>query len=851
MRLHSLLTSLFLSCAGAVLAVPALPGLINVTQPDGSAISVHIHGDEHFHYYTDAFGNPLKVDENGFLVKSDDFPVRPLSSPQTLALASGKYTSYPTVGRQRALVVLVQFSDNSFTYGHESFKRMLNETGYSDYGAAGSARDYYIENSGGNFLPDFDVYGPVTLSHPMSYYSANDDAKAYEMVVEACRALDKDVDFSVYDRDDDGWVDNVYLFYAGYGRADGGSMSTVWPHSSNVYRKGTTLLLDGVQIGQYACSNELIGNTRSMVGIGTFCHEFGHVLGLPDLYSTSDSGALTVGYWSLMDHGNYADNGRCPVAMTAYERYYLGWTDPLILSESANLLLPSVDANIGMRVNGSDAEEYFLLEYRRRSGWDSYAPGEGLLVWHIDYDRDIWNNNSVNNLPSHPYVRLLPADGALSLIGDGGDTYPGTSGATSIPDFRSWNGASSGISITDIVKNGDYMTFKVNGGAPSPNAPTVNVANITDCEADVLVSGVDLPALLSVSYAEDGRWRYLPGYTFRPSDTLTTTSLTELVPTTSYRVTAYGCSGASLSTPSETTFRTIEPGIRYYAPDGLVASDVFSNTFTLSWDELPFANEYFLTVSHQGEGAAEESVVDFADKTNLPDGWLTTATNTISVNGYYGATAPALRLTNNAEKVESPVFAQPVKSLSLWLRGYQASAGCSLTVYGLVGGSWIELAVISPVDNSAGKTYAFGPETLLDPTALRFVYTSAGAGSVCLDDIKVGLCNTVIDIFDLDNVSVGNTTSYTLEGLEPSISYRCVVKASDGTHYSMPSDVLNVTTTDSSSVDTTVVENQAYAVFDIAGRKVADSVTRDSLSTLRPGIYIIRGETTVEKLIVR
>lgn len=838
-----------MACAGAAYAVPALPGLMEIAQPDGSTIKARLMGDEHYHYYTDAAGRPLAPDAAGYLRPAERIPAPTREQREARALprkaSDSKYTSYPTKGHQKALILLVEYSDNSFTFGYDYFNRMLNETGYNTYG---SARDYYVENSGGNFLPDFDVYGPVKLAHPMSYYSANDDAKAFEMVVEASRALDGDINFADYDRDGDGWVDNIYVFYAGYGEADGGGVNTVWPHSSNVYRKGTTLRLDGVQIGQYACSNELIANSRQMVGIGTFCHEFGHVLGLPDLYSTSDAGIVTPGYWSLMDHGNYANNGRCPVAMTAYERYYLGWADPMTLTDKSAIRLPSIDKNLGLRINGSDAEEYFLLEYRQKSGWDSYAPGEGLLVWHIDYDRDAWNMNTVNNTESHQRVRILPADGSRTTIGDAGDTYPGTTGATTIGDFKSWNGASSGIALSDIALDGDFVTFKVNGGAASPESPTFSISDVTDCEATASFTGGQ-GLLVSVSYTQDGRTRYFPGHTFLGVDN-GRIALEGLTPSTAYTLTAYASDGAALSTPTQKTFTTAMPGIRFKKPENVAATSVTSTGFTLEWDALEGASGYRLTVWHDGSAAGEESIVDFADKTNLPEGWTTTATATMSVSGYYGAAAPSLRMSNNAEMIESPLYEEPIQSLSFWLRGYQAASGNALEIYGLIDGEWTLLERETGIDNTAGKTFSYGETTLRGAKALRMSYSSTG-GSLCLDDIRVGLGDATVEEKDMDKADIGNRTSYTVEGLSAGTTYRAILTATDGSHESLPSQTIEVTTAGASTgLESPATADETYSIHDIAGRLISTGSQLD-LSSLPKGIYIIKSRNGSKKILVK
>lgn len=849
MKFRHILTGMSLLLAADAMAVGAKQGLITLTQPDGTRIEAYLEGDEAFHYYTDAAGNLLQADSGGFLRKADasDWLEAKRAVAKARRNADSKYTSYPTKGHQKALVMLVNFADNSFTFGHDYFERMLNAT---DYGSWGSARDYYIENSGGNFIPEFDVYGPVTLANRMTYYSANDDEKAYEMVVEACRQLDGEINFADYDRDGDGWVDNIYVFYAGYGEADGGGINTVWPHSANVYRKGATLLLDGVQIGQYACSNELEANTRNLVGIGTFCHEFGHVLGLPDLYSTNGASVVTPGYWSIMDHGNYANGGKTPVALTAYERYFLGWTEPIVIEGDAAGLLPEIAENIAYRINGADPEEYFLLENRRKSGWDTYAPGEGLLVWHIDYDRDQWNLNSPNNDATHQRVRILPADGTNTTQGDAGDTYPGTANVTSIQDFRSWNGASAGIRLSDISKDGAYVTFRVNGGGTEPPAPAVTISGITDCEATATIAEPAV-TLLTLQYTEEGRTRHAYGYSALSTGNAGTTELTGLEPETGYTLKAYRLDGCSLSLPAQKTFTTLAPGIRFFAPEGLAATDITSTGFTLSWNEVATATEYFVSICHEGEGAASAVTIDFADKTNLPQGWTTTATNTMSVGGYYGEAAPSLRMANNAEIIESPEFGSAAKTLTLWMRGYQAAPAASIEIYGKCSGEWTKIATISNIDNSSGKTYSYSEAELNDAMAIRITYVSpTGTGSVCIDDIRVGLGNETVTVYDLENVSAGADCMKTIDGLRPGVDYYVTVTATDGHHTSKVSEILTVTTAKSNCVAEELAEgNASVEVYSTSGFLLYKGEGVESLP-LPKGIYVMRQGTATRKIYI-
>jgi len=332
-------------------AVPAKPGLITMIQPDGTEIQVRIIGDENAHYYLSEDGYLLVNDNNTFYYGNADasgnivnsrIKAMPLASRSAEATgflrtvnmekvyaalqrrdaARAKVrrsavpqksqiglfdTGFPSKGEQKGLVVLVEYKDVKFTHNdpYSYFNRMLNEDGFSDYGGTGCAAEYFRECSDNQFRPKFDVYGPITLSQNMSYYGGNDysgnDKNPQKMAIEACQQLDATVDFSEYDRDGDGFIDNVFIFYAGRGEASGGSSNTVWPHSWNVTAaEYTSYIFDGVQLDRYACSNEWEGSRPD--GVGTFIHEFSHVMGLPDLYATSYTSAFTPGGWSVLDH---------------------------------------------------------------------------------------------------------------------------------------------------------------------------------------------------------------------------------------------------------------------------------------------------------------------------------------------------------------------------------------------------------------------------------------------------------------------------------------------------------------------------------------------------------------------
>ncbi len=263
-------------------------------------------------------------------------------------------SNFPSMGEQRSLVILVEFADVSMTLDnpHDYFSRMLNESGFSDWGGTGSARDYFIECSNGQFSPQFDVYGPVTLPNKMAYYGANsadgNDRRPAQMIADACAALDDEIDFSLYDLDKDGSIDNVFVFYAGEGEAAGGAPETIWPHSWYVTAGlMRDQLFDGVLLDRYACSCEwvVLDKKGRPDGVGTFIHEFSHVLGLPDLYSTGYSTCFTPDTWSTLDGGAYNNEGCTPPLYSAFERYALGWLKPFDMTASASVTLNPIGNN--------------------------------------------------------------------------------------------------------------------------------------------------------------------------------------------------------------------------------------------------------------------------------------------------------------------------------------------------------------------------------------------------------------------------------------------------------------------------------------------------------------------------
>lgn len=505
-----------------VLAKPASGRIIIENQPDGTTIEIRLNGDEFFHYLSTVDGYPLLLTHDGsynYARINEDGAIEPtgfrahnpnMRSASELQFISQlnvsndiinraahlnrakrkgpglKSDNFPTKGEHPALVLLVEFQDVKFdTYNKDRNKYsmysddengvyrywndMLNKQGFDGFGGTGSCRDWFIQNSTdaeGNpqFIPTFDVFGPITLPGNVADYGRNnnnnDDMNPQQMVIDACSLLDDQIDFSKYDRNGDGEVDNIFIFFAGYGEADAGAKfaDTIWPHSWDLTKGNQQFVMDGVTINHYACSNETDYFMNRPDGIGTFVHEFSHVLGLPDLYATQQgSTAYTPGEYSVLDYGPYNNNGRTPPNYSAFERYALDWLNPAEYGESGEYTLGNIaETNRAYIVKTAADNEYFLIENRQNSGWDMYIPGHGMIIWHIDYDPAIFKTNSVNNTANHQYVDLVEANKRYQSKYASGHTFPGENNVTTYT-FSDWNRKSCGISLSNISESGDGM----------------------------------------------------------------------------------------------------------------------------------------------------------------------------------------------------------------------------------------------------------------------------------------------------------------------------------------------------------------------------------------------------------
>lgn len=340
----------------------------------------------------------------------------------------GKPTQY--VGSKRGLIILMEFPNLKFinknkngkTFDvHDMWNDLANKENLKAVNGVlvnGSIRDYFVAQSYGKFAIDFDVKGPYTAKNKYAYYGRNVDYggvsfddRPYELIIEACKAADPEVDFKDYDWDEDGEVDQVYVVYAGHGEASYDDPELIWPHESIISgHTGAPLTLQGMTIDTYACGNELDSSDR-IFGIGTICHEFSHCLGLPDVYDIEYSGETeTPGQFDLMDAGNYNGDGWYPAGYSAFERFFCGWLEPRRVGSVADVgeLQPlhlHPDAAIIEQFEGST--NYYLVENRVKESWDKFLPSHGLIAWHINYDLEVWKLNRVNVDPNNMGITIV------------------------------------------------------------------------------------------------------------------------------------------------------------------------------------------------------------------------------------------------------------------------------------------------------------------------------------------------------------------------------------------------------------------------------------------------------------
>jgi M6 family metalloprotease-like protein len=502
-------TLLVLLAASTTYAVPASPVDYTLRQPDGASFTARQWGDEwnrgwqtadgytidrspsdgYWRYVVPSLGGLRNASPQGGIVGQSPPPagIEPGLRPEPLLRSSSPgrvqapARAVSSFGAANVPVLMVNFADTTTTYVPNDFEELLFGAG------SGSMRAYYEEASYGAFTvssgPD-GVAGWFQAAENMAYYGANSggwDIRPAELVREAVAAADGSMNFADYDMDNDCEVDTVMIVHQGEGEEAGGGADTIWSHkwdltSAKFYGDGdgayvtndSTAQCPQIKVNAYSIQPETLWG--SMISIGVFAHEYGHSLGLPDLYDT-DYSSRGVGDWSIMAGGSWNNRGKTPAHFSAWAKKRLGWVTPTVVDgELANESITEAAFNADVYQLGDDTE-YFLIENRQRVGFDAYLDGAGLAIWHVDEnapDNDSECDPTQSDCAfSHPKVRLMQADGDWDLEnarnnGDAGDLFPGWMGNRSFTPASdpnsNWYTSASDVYITDIGDSGTTMT---------------------------------------------------------------------------------------------------------------------------------------------------------------------------------------------------------------------------------------------------------------------------------------------------------------------------------------------------------------------------------------------------------
>ena len=952
---------LLLLVSYSVSAVPAYPYPVKVTQPDGTTLTVILKGDEFHRYHTTEDGYLITKDNSGVFnyarmessgrlistgVKAADAarrttPERELvaglshatipaavnkmmrSKGAKPAAVSATPARFPITGSPRSLVILVEFKDLSYKVSspQTAFTDLLNQQGYSANGGTGSARDYFRDNSMGTFSPQFDVVGPYKLNNNFKYYGENDaddyDKNPVQMIVDACAKADSaGVDFSIYDTDGDGLVDNVFVYYAGYNEAEWGGVNTIWPHRWGIYPaaiyggdsnySGTvaSVTFDGKRVEDYACTSELRGSSgTNMAGIGTFTHEFGHVLGLADMYATDGAEHQTLSDWNIMDGGAYLNSGRTPPAYNAFERFQLGYLTPELLQNypvnvSLDTLLSSnkaylISSTTNHNLNGSNPTpaEFFLLENRQNKGWDKYLPGHGMLVYRINYNQNDWDYNEPNNKPNAMGVDIMEADGIASDATLAGDPFPGTANKTSY-ELVLRSGTKLYKKISNITETSGKITFSVDKIAAIETAATsltfTSEVNTTSALQSVKITSVNLSGTgltLSITGTDAAMFTFNGNGTLPLAGGEVFISFTPTTPgnkTAELRIT--DGTVVSLVTLSGTV--TLQPlGIPVVPAD---AGSILANAtgFTAAWNAVDRANSYLVDVYTKTEGGGIQTILsenfmkftkgqpngspDGTDISSKLDdytqmtGWTGTKVFQAGGSAKMGSSdklgylvTPALNLSadggNFTLQFDATAWNGDDKSLKIFVNGQQVHT-------------------VTDLDNSTYtfKTYSVPLTGGSSSTKIKFEGNKASNGRFMLDNVLVTQGSGGVKIPVLNSPFSTTGTSYQVTNLESAKSYYYTVRAVNEWQTSTLSGEvgpITLVTTGTENVHSDRLhvwvndralcfysnEGENVEIFNLSGQKMLISKASEGLNILPvqiSGVLIVKVGNRVGKVIV-
>ena len=765
--------------------VSAYPNPVTITQPDGSKITVLLKGDERMKWGQTADGYSVmrnsngvfeyaKLDANQNMVPSglqarnqqerSNAEIQFLSTtPKGLGYSLSQvgmiknimrmsqkktFKSAQISGTRKFLCILIGFTDKAFTKTKADYENLLNQPGYATDGATGSVYDFYKENSYSQLNLAFTVAGPYVASHNLSYYGANNgqtiDVNPEGLVTEAVKLADPTVDFAEFDNNKDGTVEGVYVIYAGYGEDAGAPSSTIWAHTSSI----SPLTLDGVTVSDYACSSELRGtNGTGISRIGPICHELGHILGAMDFYDTNynTNGLFDgTGNWDLMANGAWNNSGITPAHHNPYTKIFAyGWGTARTFTSGATITLNDAEQNNNSFyiVNTATSNEFFLFENRQKQKFDTYIPGHGMIIYHVDGNYISAAGDEIN-IGSHQgmYPVCANATGlppaSYGVINGAGLPFPGTGNRTSFTDFTtpnalSWSSAKTNAPITNITEDNANKTVSFNAPVmpEKPLAPAANLA--TNIFQSTVNANWDLSAT-ATSYHLDisinqSFTTFVTGYNDKDVGNVKSFNVSGLNPRTLYyyRIRAVNLGGISDNSNIITLKTLSNPPT---APANLTSVSC-NNLVTLKWRRSN--DPYFLRyriyggVTNNPILKIDSTITSNSDTTKILSGLLH------GQNYYFRVTAI------NDDGPES-------------IYSTQTSSLIKTGVIPVILSKWGDVLICSNLGDSI-KNYQWYKNNLLIPQATGQYYTSnklPGSYTVLTSDLE-GCKNTSNEISDI------------------------------------------------------------------------------------------------------
>ena len=715
MKKNLLLLLTLLCCTLATHAMPAKPGWHKVTQNDGTTLTIQAVGnaftgslltqdglmvergtDGSFYYKSSVTGltavlahdvNNRTPGETAFIQAqrgSLAMQAKEWRMPRSNSFkvgGSNADAAVPAMGQRRIPIILVEFKDKKFNNTREGIiEAML--TGNESVG------QYFRDQSNGLYQPDFDVYGIYTLSQNREYYGghqgSDNDKGLGSFVTEAVQLAAADgVSFKPYDTNSDDYCDVVIVIYAGVGEAQASwnHPEAIWPcnwnlSSASYYGSGGNGAFrpktSDPYVDNFAVFNELYGsddNGTTIDGIGTFTHEFGHCLGLPDFYDTGNGNHYGLGDWDIMCLGCYNNDGFTPPGYSAYEKVFMGWINYITPIPGTYYTLPvfnqkqaETDKAVCITSN-LNQNEYFVLEYRKKQGWDRYAPGEGIMITHVTFNSDRWWGNTPNN-EDIQLMTLMNADNSWSYNNEGTDLWP-QNGKTEFTDSSTpaaklnmkANGSITGSAgylgkpVTDMVINPDgtasfwYMKSSATNPVISVTTNNLNLGDVmlnNTGTATFNVMGGALTGNVNLTLNDpNGVFTINPTVISAANASNGVTVTVSLSPAAiqNYNATVTLSSNGAQSVTVNLTGRGV---LETYVPTMLPADSAYINLtqFRADWtDETPAENVSSYTLEVMTKPQVE--LLETADFSNVPDALTEDGTGLADISGNYGDYLPA------------------------------------------------------------------------------------------------------------------------------------------------------------------------------------------------------------------